>query len=123
MTCIQKLDEAIGEVSERLHLLNNSVTPGVQKALKHIGQVWDKAVLEIVEGEGLQMNTCRRMSELMMATENGAQESIEAGIDVHQSINALVGLKLIHQTMSLISKQQGINEGDKPCCPFCAEDC
>lgn len=121
--CLQSQDEAFKEVTERLANLKNSVTDEVQKAIHHIEQVFDKAILEIVAGDGLTMKTCQRMSELMIATETAAQENIESGVEVHKSINALLGLRLIHQTMSLISKHQGINEGDKPCCPFCVDPC
>lgn len=127
MGCLQTQEEAITEISERLVNLGNSITPGMQSALKHIEQVWEKGVKEIQDGDGLPgsltMKSCERMSELMLAAEKQAKTNSEFGNDVHQSLNALVGLRLIHQTMSLISKFQGINEGDKDCCPFCTDPC
>jgi len=127
MGCLQTQEEAITEVSERLGNLGNSVTPSIQRALKHIVDIWEKGVKEIEGGGGLpgslNTNTCKRMSENMLAAEMSATMTIEAGEEVHNSINALVGLRLIHQTMSLISKFQGINEGDKDCCPFCVFPC
>lgn len=127
MGCLQTQEEAVEEITGRLLDLSNSVTPSIQKALKHIGQVWDKAVKEIEQGGGLPgsvtMETCLKMAALMLAAEKEADASIEDGIDIHRSINGLVGLRLIHQTMSLISKFQGINEGDKDCCPFCTHAC
>jgi len=119
MTCLQTQDEAIVEVTERLEGLFNNVSPEVQKALQHINQVWEKAVKEISDGGKLKQKTCERMSELMLSTERSAKDNVEAGVDVHLSLNAYDGLRLIHQTMSLIGKAHGANEGEKDCCPFC----
>jgi len=111
------LAAAIAEVSERLPALALSVGEEDQKAIRKITQVWDRAVHEIGSG-GLTLPTCKRGMTLLIAVEEDSMARVLAG-GTKQDLNMFYGIKMIHQTMGRISKQQGINEGGKDCCPYC----
>lgn len=114
---VQTLGEAIDMVTSRLAGLEPNVNDDDQKALRKITHLWEKGVREISDG-GLTLESCMKMSALLISAENAAKTRIIAG-GTKADLNMFEGLKRIHDTMQLISNQQGVNEGNKDCCPYC----
>lgn len=114
---VLNLEDAIAQVTEWLAGLYLSISEDDQKALNKIIHTWEKVVDEL-RGDGLTMNTCVKGAALMVAAENNAKARVLDGGNA-QDLNMFYGLKGIHVIMGMISKQQGINEGGKDCCPYC----
>lgn len=116
---VLSLQGAIEQVTHQLNGLFPNVGHDDQKALRKIIHLWDKGVVEI-NGDGLTLESCQKMVPLLIAGENSSRERVLGG-GTKQDLNMYEGVRRTHDIMGLISKQQGINEGNKDdCCPFCS---
>jgi len=97
MTCVATQEDTILLVSERLSILQ-PYPIDAKDSLREATQLFDKAVREI-EGDGLTLETCQKMSRLLAVAEAKAQKYAN-------------GLKSVHQSMSLLVPE-GSNEGNK----------
>lgn len=119
--CVVDQEKLITQITDRIGLLVNTIPEWAKQKLAKISEKWDTGVVEIAERGQVTLETCQDMSTLLLASENDARKRAEKGFD-RQTDNWRLGLFGIHDNMVWLVPE-GFNEGNKPCCPYCAEDC
>jgi len=124
MTCVATQEETIKLAGVQLHRLKKTVSHDDKHTVKEIEHEVKKGFKEI-EGDGLTMETCEKVSELLTDAEKASRDVLSSYGVPMEFIKMHVGLMVIHASLSLLLPE-GANEGNKPCCPFCppgSDDC
>jgi len=115
--CVLDQETALATIETNLETLFMSANDEERKAIKEIIKAVKKGIKEI-EDTGLTPESCKEVSDLMLAAELDTRWRITANINP-VLLRTHVGLMMVHQTMQLVSLSQGINEGPKDCEPWC----
>ncbi len=117
MTCILNQKDALSEIEESLKHLKKVVPQDAHGFLHDVTKAAKEGIKEVL-GDGLTMDTCAEVSALMLMREAQTRAEIEAFVPV-DLLREHVQLMLLHKTMALVSKSEDMNEGEKPCEPYC----
>lgn len=117
--CVVDQEKLIAQITDRVGLLVNTIPNWAKPKLAKISEKWDMGVVEIAEHGKVTAETCLSMSRLLITAEEDAKRRAEKGFD-RQTDNWRMGLFGIHDNMTWLAPG---NEGPKPCCPYCADDC
>ena len=118
--CVANTTGTIAVIRVWIKGLYQNIHISVRDDLKRIEELFKTGVKEILSEEGLSQETCLAMSALLQGQEEYAFGKIQEDPQ-KEWIYYYEGLKRIHDKMTLLIPE-GMNEGQKPCCPFC-DDC
>jgi len=118
IVCILSQEAALAEIEVNLGHLKKVVLPGDASFLHDVTKAAKQGSKE-VEGDGLTMEICAEVSKLMLDQEAKTRQEIEDLGVPPALLREHVQLMLLHSTMARISLSQNMNEGQKPCEPYC----
>lgn len=115
--CVLDQETALATIETNLETLFMSASDDNRSVIKEIIKAVKKGIKEVGDS-GLTPESCKEVSDLMLAAELETRDSITETISP-ELLRLHVGLMMIHQTMQLVSLSQGVNEGPKDCEPWC----